>query len=156
VVRVIERTPRVIDVKVIVSKGSRSVTKTLSLPAEDMIAVGDILIVDSRRVKVTSISQGEQRVDTAQVSDLSTVWGVDYESVPVHISINKGSGTTISETVYVPPEEEFEVDAIEEIKGKKVLIYAIRTGGGTMKSGSYPAEEIVRIYAKCIREKWGR
>jgi uncharacterized Zn finger protein len=156
IVRMYERAPRTTEVKVIVSKGERSAQKRISLPHDDIVAVGDVLIIDSKRVKVTSISMGEARVENAPVTEISTIWAIHHESVPVHFSINKGSGATISEVVHVPPEEEFETDTIEEIKGRKVLIHAIKTSYGTVRNGSAAAEDIVRVYAKYVREKWGR
>lgn len=155
VVRVSERTSRTKEVRVIVSRGERSTPKKIALPEDEMIAVGDELIVDSKRVRVSAIESDGSRVDSAAVEDIATLWATYYESIAVHFSINKGSAT-ISEIVHAPPEEEFSTDTIEEIKGRKVLIHAIRTNDGMVHDGSATAEEIVRIYAKYVRERWMR
>jgi uncharacterized Zn finger protein len=155
IVRVSERTPRTRDVRVIVSRGERSAQKHVALPDDDVVATGDELIVDSKRVKVTSIDSKGARVDGAVVEDISTIWATYHESVAVHFSINKGSGT-ISEVVHVPPEEEFATGTIEEIKGRKVLIHVIKTETRMVRDGSAAAEEIVRVYAKYVRERWMR
>ena len=144
-----------VPVKVIISRGERTRVHQMELPPEDEIAVGDELMVSEHRVKVRSIESGGRRVDVACAEDIDTVWATFHDHVIVHFSVNRGSKTQSFE-VKAKPEEEFAVDDLEEVGGLKVLIHSIKTEHRTLRSGSARAEEIVRVYASPVREKWGR
>jgi uncharacterized Zn finger protein len=144
-----------VPVKVMVSRGERTRVHQIELPPEDEIAVGDELMVGTSRVKVRSIESGGQRVEEASAEDIDTVWATFHDHVVVHFSVNRGSKTQSFE-VKAKPEEEFEVNELESVGGLTVLIHSIKTETRTLRSGSARAEEIVRVYATPVREKWGR
>jgi uncharacterized Zn finger protein len=144
-----------VPVKVVVSRGERSRVQQVDLPPEDEIAVGDELMVGAHRVKVRSIESGGRRVDEAAAEDIDTVWATFHDHVTVHFSVNKGSKTQSFE-VKAQPEEEFIINELEDVGGLTVVIHAIKTEGRMLHAGSARAEDIVRVYASPVRQKWGR
>lgn len=147
--------PKVCEVRVIVSRGGRSRSRSIVLPRDDEVMVGDELIVDSRRVMVTALDVKGERSERAAAGDVDTIWSTDRESVPVRFSINKGENT-VSDIIHASPDEEIHTDTIEDVKGRKVLIHAIRTRTGTVRNGYARAGDIVRVYARYVRERRGR
>jgi len=144
-----------VPVKVIVSRGQRSVVHQIELPPEDEIAVDGELVVGTHRAKVRSIESGGRRVNEAAAEDIDTVWATFHDHVMVPFSVNKGSKSQSYE-VKAQPEEEFTIGELEDVGGAMVVIHAIKTEARMMHHGSAAAEEIIRVYASPVRQTWAR
>jgi len=141
----------VLKVPVVVSAGAESVRTTIEAEAEEVITVGEELLVDGTAVLVKSIEVGhEQRAQSAPASKVKTVWTVRYDSVKVKFSINEGPRTKMAETD-AAPDEEFTVGDIVEAAGITSVIHSIKTRGGPVRRGSVAARDIVRVYCTAVR-----
>lgn len=151
--KTILRQEKPILVKMIVSEEDKSVRKeTELLPSEEML-VGDRLMVDGLEVKVSSIESDGKRVQTAPAKDIDTLWAKRADKVKVKFSIGKGP-KTISKELIAQPDEEFFVGDMVEIGRMKVTIHKIKCKDGLLRKGGAEASQIVRIYAKAIKETW--
>jgi uncharacterized Zn finger protein len=69
-------TPKIIDVKVIVSRGEASFPLHTSLQADDIMRVGDEMFIDDESsdevypVVITAIESGQKRPEVAKVADI--------------------------------------------------------------------------------------
>jgi len=139
-----------IKLPLVLSKGDRSKKTSLLVPEDEMISVGDEVIVEGKRVQVTAIEHGSQRATTLPADKISTLWGKYYEKIPVKVSI-VDKGTTFSRKIWAAPEEEFEIGDIIELAGVSSVVYAIKTTEKKLRKGFTRAENILRIYTKPMR-----
>jgi len=139
-----------IEVPVILSKGEMSKKLSVSLSPEEMVSVGEEMMVDGKRAKVTAIDVGEKRVQSSFAKEITTLWTKYYEKVPVKVSI-VDKARVYSRKIWAIPEEEFEVGEILELEGTSCVIYMIKAKERKLKKGYEIAENIVRIYTKPIR-----
>ncbi len=140
-----------IDVPVIVSWQDSSYKEQLSLYPEEWVHKGDDLLIDGKRVKVTSLEgEGNRRKNSAKAEDIVTIWTREHEKELVKVSIHKGRSST-SKTLEAAPEEEFFIGDMLDVGKYKTVIHRINTKDGTIKRGKAKAEDITRIYTKTIR-----
>ncbi len=145
------RAAEVLKLPIVVSAGPESVRTTIEAEAEEVLSVGDELLVDGLPVMVKSIEVGhEQRASSAPASKVKTIWAVRFDSIKVKFSINVGPRTKMAETD-AAPDEEFTVGDIVEAAGVTSVIHSIKTPGGSVRRGSVAARDIVRIYCTAVR-----
>jgi len=142
--------PKPIKVPIIVSELDRSKRKAIELGSDEMLAVGDELMVDDLQVVVTSIEVDDRRVDTSPVGKIGTIWAKKFDKIRVKISINKVD-KTIPVEVTALPDEEFYVGDLVVVGKYNVVIHSIKTTTGIVREGCAQARNIVRIYAKSVR-----
>ena len=140
------------DVKVIWSWREKSEVKKISLFEEDTLKIGDEITVNGINSKITAIDSMGRRVKSAKVKDMDTIWAKRFDKVIVKISVNRGR-KTIPVEIVVHPDEEFYVGDIINIKKMKCVIHKIKIEKKFIVKGSALARDIVRIYAKEIRER---
>jgi uncharacterized Zn finger protein len=93
------------------------------------------------------------RVPRAKGKDIGTVYAKVFDTVVVKVSIARGP-TTRTESLIVPPEEEFEVGDILEFGKLKVVVDKILADSMVRREGVLvPARDIKRLYAKPMRER---
>jgi len=145
--------PRQVHVRVIVSKGERSVHVRALLSGT--IWTGDELLIDDEAtgeaypVKVTSIEVRDKRVDSAAAEDIKTVWARAIDEVTVKIAVSHRQ-TTESIEMRVPGDNEFTVGEKVKVNNRefKIIRIKIRDGGFKSRRGSIvAAKNIRRIYA---------
>ena len=138
-------------VPVVVSEGERPHRTAVEIETDDIVLVGDELLVDGIPVQVRGIEVGtDLRVDSAPVKDIKTLWTVRFDQVLVKFSINMGHTTKAGSQV-ASPDEEFTVGELVQVKGVTAVIHRIKTWDRTLQRGSAEARDIRRIYGKAVR-----
>ncbi len=149
-----QRTQEDVDttlVPVVVSEGERSHRTKVEIESDDVILVGDELLVDGVPVQVRGIEVGtDQRVDSAGVKEIKTLWTVRFDQVTVKFSINMGHRTKAGSQI-ASPDEEFTVGELVQVAGVTAVIHRIKTWDRTLQHGSAEARDIRRIYGKAVR-----
>ncbi|MEZ5335739.1 MAG: HVO_0476 family zinc finger protein [Methanolobus sp.] len=151
-------------VKVVISKGEESFTKTTLITSEDELAIEDEIIVDDGEsdevfpIIITAIESGEQRVKSANASEISTIWGRAIDEVVVKIAVHKGRSTEALEK-RVPGGYEFIIGREEHVGKINVRIKKIKIRDSTLESRTGTAVEaklIKRVFAEeVVRKGWG-
>ncbi len=139
------------NVAVVISEGENSRRTKLEIESDDVLLVGDELLVDGIPVQVRGIEIGtDRRVDSAPVKDIRTLWTVRFDRVRVKFSINMGTRTKAAEQE-ATPDEEFTVGDLVTVGGITAVIHRIKTWDRTIQRGSAEARDIRRIYGKAVR-----
>ncbi len=139
------------ELKVIWSWRDRSEVKKITKLEEDIISVGDEVRVDGINSQITAIDSHGRRVSKAKVKDIDTLWAKRFDKVIVKISVNRGPKTATFEIV-AHPDEEFYIGDILDLEKLHAVIHKIKTKERFVMRGGALARDIVRIYAKEIRE----
>lgn len=146
--------PADVEVPLVVSEGAESFKTKTYLQPETRVRVGDVIHDDDVPLKITSIEKEDKRLQEAFPKDITTIWAVKFDKVRVPVSINKGR-KTISKTIEVPPDEVFIVGDRIELDRSWLAIHKIKTADRVLHvDQEAEAKDIVRIYAKKIKEKW--
>jgi len=142
-----------VSLPMILSEGDRSRTERLELGPLEEIKVGEEIYFGNINIKITSIQSSGSRVAKAKGRDIDTLYAKVFTSLAVKVAIVRGS-TTRSESLIVPPDEEFEVGDILEFGRAKVVVDKILTDSMVRREGILvEARDIKRIYAKPMRER---
>lgn len=146
--RVVVKEAGDVTIPAIVSRGGESRKSSVEFPADEVVAVGDELIVDARACVVTGIELASgKRVESATASQAKTVWLKDFEQVKLRFGVNLDD-KTISKEMEVDPSRVVEVGE-EFILGRlRVTVHSIATGQRTLRRGSAEARDIRRIFAR--------
>ena len=121
-----EETPTTV-IRVVLSEGELSRRTTLEIEVDEVLIVGDELIIDDIPVQVRAIEVvGEKRIEVAPVKDIVTLWVVRFDSVKVKFSINVGHRTTSAEEV-AALDEEYTVGEMVTVNGITAVIHRIKT-----------------------------
>ncbi len=162
--------PTTVPLDVVVSQGGDSFTATVDAPADQAIAVGEEFVVDTEAVlmsvRITAIETGlDQRVESAAIPDVETVWTRGVDNVEVNVTVHPSDGRrdeTRSVTVAVPGDHDFVVGETqsfgeERFEVERVLVRDDAAGYPTRKfereGDDVPAKDVKRVYA---REPGGR
>ena len=142
----IERSVRLKDVKVIISRYGSSEKKVIQIPTEEVLKVGDVINVEGEELEITGI-EGVKRTHSSKVEDVETLWTKSL-SIPkkVGISINDGR-RTYSVNVLVPRDYVFDSRHIYRVGDGYFRIKMIKTEKGTTTKREV-AKNIKRIYAQ--------
>ena len=148
----IEERIKLKDIHVIISRYGESEKKTIQLPTDEILKVGDNLVVYGEDVEITGIDT-TKRVSSSSVEEITTLW-VKSLNIPkkVGISINDGI-TTHSVNVLVPNDYVFDNKTLYRVGRLFFRIKKIKTEKGTFKREL--AIKIKRIYsdsAKPLRD----
>jgi uncharacterized Zn finger protein len=147
------RSPKILSVPAIVSYMGNSEKKKIDLNSNDVLQVGDEIIIDDRNIQITSLeTKDSKRVVNCRVDDLKTIWARRFDKVRVKVTINKGV-RTYSHELWAVPDEEFYIGDMLTFGRLKAVIHRIKTTDRLLKSdGSMAtAREIVRVYGSAIR-----
>jgi len=141
----IERSVKLKDVKVIVSRYGSSEKKVIQIPTDEVLKVGDVINVEGEDLEITGI-EGDRRTQSSKAEDVETIWTKSL-SIPkkVGISINDGK-RTYSVNVIVPQDYVFDSRHIYRVGNGFFRIKMIKTERGTSKREV--ARNIKRIYAQ--------
>jgi uncharacterized Zn finger protein len=139
------------QLRVVWSWKDKSEVKRISKLEEDIISVGDEMPVEGINSQGTGIESGGKRVKRARVKDIDTLWMKRFDKVIVKVSVNRGSRTASYEII-AHPDEEFYIGDIIDLDRGHAVIHKIKTKERFIMRGSALARDIVRIYAKEVRE----
>lgn len=142
---------KLVDRPYVLSEGGVSTKGTTKLFSDESVSVGEELYLGDRRCVVTALETKNGRAESARSTDITTIWARSTSVKVVRISVNQGS-RTLSLKVEAQPEEEFAIGDIVETDKGRVVITGIRTDGRSLDRGSVEAADIVRVYAKMVRE----
>jgi uncharacterized Zn finger protein len=146
------REAKPIEVPLILSWMDRSAREKIEMGPEETVVVGGELPLAEGRAIVTAIESKDRRVQKAKAADIDTIWAKRADKVWVWFSVNMGN-RTVARRVLAAPDEEFIVGDIVDLGRDRVLVHRIRTGHKTLREGTVPASEIVRVYARIVRER---
>ncbi|AEH07299.1 HVO_0476 family zinc finger protein [Methanothermococcus okinawensis] len=144
----IEKTLKLKDVKIIISRYGESEKKVSQLPVDEILKVGDVINIFGEDVEITSI-ETTKRVMSSKVEDIQTIWAKSL-NIPkkVGISINDRN-TTYSVNILVPQDYVFDNETTYRVGRMFFKIKMIKTEKGTFKREI--ARKIKRIYANTSR-----
>ncbi len=102
------------DVRVVISSGGESTRTTAEVPRSEVLAVGEEFVAETPDgpvgVRITSLElQDGERAERATTAEVRTIWTRAVDNVGVPTTIHPSDGNreaTVSETVYMPGDEE--------------------------------------------------
>ena len=134
-----------VSVRMIISRGDKSEKSSTTFSADWELAVGDEFMHEDERLQISGIEVDGRRVEHANISQVQTLWTINYDMAKIKVSINR-DGKTKSLELEVDLDEEFEVDSVIEVDGMKVKVHSIKLGNRSIRRGSAAARDIKRIY----------
>ena len=134
-----------VPVRMIISRGDKSEKIRAEFSADWELAIGDEFMHEDERLQISGIEVDGQRVENASISQVKTLWTINFDMAKVKISINR-DGKTKSLEIEVDPEEVFEVESIIEVDGMKAKIHSIKLTNRSTRKGTAVARDIKRIY----------
>jgi uncharacterized Zn finger protein len=146
----LERT-RLAPLRVIISAKDASERRTIEIPAEDLLEVGDEILVDDgvgdvAIVEITSIElEGGRREKAARAGDVETLWTRAVDEVAVKVSVHR-RGKTTSYSIPALGDETFAVGDVRTASGRRFRVEKIK-----LRDGRSPE----RALAKDITRIWG-
>ncbi len=141
--------PKMVDCRVIISKFEESGKKQIKLYPDEILEVGEVLVVDEEEVEITSLENNRGgRVSKSPVSQLETIWASSLEGpARVGISIDYG-GRIFSKKVEVERDFQFTVGDVVKM-GKAIFrIKSMKTITSKIRKGSALAEQTKRVYGR--------
>ncbi|WP_019178263.1 HVO_0476 family zinc finger protein [Methanomassiliicoccus luminyensis] len=144
------REPEMLKIPIIVSELGSSKKSEIELEAGERVSVNDELFLGEGHLLVTAIESDGRRVESCDTANISTIWAKKFDKVIVKISVNKHT-RTIPTQIEAMPDEEFYVGDLMKVGNEDVVIHNIKSREGTVRRGSVPARDIVRIYTKAVR-----
>ncbi len=142
------------DVQYVLSSEGTSVRGTTKLFMDEIVRTGEEIYLGDARSLVTAIETANGRSREAAGSDIRTIWAKSTTRKLVRVSVNRGS-TTFSMKIEAQPEEEFSIGDIIETDRGNAVITKIKTEKRMINLGSADAADIIRVYAKMMRESTG-
>ena len=149
----LERT-RLTGLRVIVSATESSSRRTIELPEEELLAVGDEILVDDGigdvvMVEVTSLELAEgRRAERAKAGEVMTLWTRAVDEVVVKVSVQR-RGRTTSFDVPARGGEPFAVGEVRTADGRRYRVEKIRVRDGRSPERAL-AKEIVRVWGAAL------
>ena len=118
---------------VVVSQDGESFSATADAPPDEEVAVGEEFVLETEEaimvVRITSLElPGDQRVDSAPVRDVDTIWTRAVDNLTVNVTIHPKDGRredTRSVKISVPGDEEFRVGETREFADEEFTIEGI-------------------------------
>jgi len=142
---------KMIEIKTITSLNDKSTVQRYTTFEEDILSVGEEIKVNGVNSIITAIDTKEKRVSKAVARDIKTLWVKRFDRIRIKVSVNRREKTIPAE-IMATPDEEFYIGDILELNGIHAVIHKIKTNERFVHNGGAAARDIVRIYAKEIRE----
>nr|WP_319372773.1 HVO_0476 family zinc finger protein [uncultured Methanobacterium sp.] len=141
--------PKMVECRVIISKFEESVKKTIKIYPDEVLEVGEVLVVDGEEVEITSLENNRGgRVLKSPVSELVTVWAASLAGpTRVGISIDYG-GRILSRKVEIERDFQFNVGDVVKLERAVLQIKSMKTITSRIRKGGTPAEQIKRVYGR--------
>jgi uncharacterized Zn finger protein len=156
--------PKTFNIKVIISKGEESFTQMTKMTSEEDVYVDEDIIVDDGEsdevfpILITAIESGDKRLQKANPSEITTIWGRAIDEVVVKIAVHRGKNTEALRK-RVPGGYEFIVGKEETVDRTSVRVKKIKIRDGSLESRTGTAVEakfIKRIFAEdVVKRGWG-
>jgi uncharacterized Zn finger protein len=146
--------PKMVECRIIISKFEDSQKKNLKLYPDEVLGVGDVLLVDDEEVKVTSLENNRGgRVLRSEVSLLETIWASSLTGqVRVGISVDFG-GRILSRKVEIERDFQFTVGDVVKMGKTLFRIKSMKTIDAKVRKGSSRAEDTKRVYGQPLNSR---
>jgi uncharacterized Zn finger protein len=146
--------PKMVECRIIISKFEDSQKKNLKLYPDEVLGVGDVLLVDDEEVKVTSLENNRGgRVLRSEVSLLETIWASSLTGqVRVGISVDFG-GRILSRKVEIERDFQFTVGDVVKVGRTLFRIKSMKTIDAKVRKGSSRAEDTKRVYGQPLNSR---
>jgi uncharacterized Zn finger protein len=141
--------PKMVECRIIISKFEDSQKKNLKLHPDEVLRVGDVLLVEDEEVKVTSLENNRGgRVQRSEVSLLETIWASSLTGqVRVGISVDFW-GRILSRKVEIERDFQFTVGDVVKMGRTLFRIKSMKTIDAKVRKGSSMAEDTKRVYGQ--------
>jgi uncharacterized Zn finger protein len=141
--------PKMVECRIIISKFEDSQKKNLKLHPDEVLRVGDVLLVEDEEVKVTSLENNRGgRVQRSEVSLLETIWASSLTGqVRVGISVDFW-GRILSHKVEIERDFQFTVGDVVKMGRTLFRIKSMKTIDAKVRKGSSMAEDTKRVYGQ--------
>lgn len=158
-----EKKPKMKLLRAIISREDESFTMHVPLEEDEMRFVDEEIMLEDEKtgevcpVIITSIESMEKRVEAAKVSSIDTLWARAIDQVMIKVAVQRG-GRTVSQTLSVPGEQEFEIGLDVRVGGENFRITHIKIRDGQFlyrRGKKVEAKYIKRIFARPANKKWG-
>lgn len=155
---------RTVDTEVIISQDGESFSSSVSVPADEQLAVGEEFLAETDEAimtaRITSLETADGRQEEARGEAVETIWSRAVGNVSVNVTLHPKSGTrddTRSLKLQVPGEYEFTVDEVDELGGEEFTVEGLYlrddAEGYQHEKLDHPgdsavAKDIQRVYAR--------
>ncbi|HUL62133.1 MAG TPA: HVO_0476 family zinc finger protein [Methanocella sp.] len=157
---------KVLKVRVIVSRQGASSGEEIELDEDDVVHVGDELVVEHKDDEVSGVQvqsievKTKGRPEKAVARDIDTLWARTIDEVIVKIAVQKGA-VTESVNYKVSGDHEFKVGDTVRMQGYEAVITSIkeREAGHHRRLGkAVKAKDIKRIFSRSLTStvRYGR
>ncbi len=146
--------PKMVECRVIISKFEESLKKTIKIYPDEILEVGEVLVVDGEEAEITSLENVRGgRVSKSPVSELVTIWATSLTG-PARVGISiDNHGWILSKKVEVDRDFQFNVGDVVKM-GKMVFrIKSMKTITSKIRKGGATADQIKRIYGRPAESK---
>jgi len=146
--------PKMVECRVIISKFEESLKKTIKIYPDEVLEVGEVLVVDGEEAEITSLENVRGgRVSKSPVSELVTIWATSLTG-PARVGISiDNHGWILSKKVEVDRDFQFNVGDVVKM-GKMVFrIKSMKTITSKIRKGGATADQIKRIYGRPAESK---
>ncbi|OPX59233.1 MAG: hypothetical protein A4E25_01278 [Methanobacterium sp. PtaB.Bin024] len=141
--------PKLTECRIIISKFSESEKKQVKIYPDEILQVGEVLVVDEEEVQITSLENKRGgRVSKSPVSELETIWATSLTGpARVGISIDYG-GRILSKKVEIERDFLFTVGDVVKMGRTVFRIKSMKTVTSKIRRGSAIAEQTKRVYGR--------
>ena len=137
--------------RLIISEHEATHKTQIELFPDETLRVGDYLMSELGKVKVTALETEERRVDKATVKDVITIWA-SSEEIPARFGVSIDLHGKVA-SFKVETERDFKVAVEDIIKIDKYIarVHVIKTEERKTTKGYAKANVIKRVYAKPVK-----
>ncbi|BDZ71065.1 HVO_0476 family zinc finger protein [Methanobacterium petrolearium] len=141
--------PKMTECRIIISKFSESEKNQVKIYPDEILQVGEVLVVDGEEVQITSLENKRGgRVSKSPVSELETIWATSLAGpTRVGVSVDYG-GRILSKKVEVERDFLFTVGDVVKMGSAVFRIKSMKTVTSKIRRGSAIAEQTKRVYGR--------
>lgn len=139
---------RLRPVPLILSEGSASRTEILDLELEGSVGVDDEFDFAGNRIRITQVEAPDgMRPKRIKVRAVKTVYGVIFDTVTLHYTVNQGETTRAFQEPVIP-ETEIHIGSVREVQGMRLAIKTLKSDQNrTLHRGFLFARNVRRVFA---------
>lgn len=137
--------------KLIISEHENTYKTTIDLIPDEVLNVGDFLLSDVGKVKITALELEGKRVKKAEVRNVKAIWA-SSEEIPARFGVSVDlHGKVASFKVETERDFKIAVDDIFKIDKYVVRVHVIKTEERKTTKGFAKAGVIKRVYTKPVK-----
>lgn len=137
--------------RLIISEHENTYKTTIDLLPDEILNVGDFLLSDVGKVKITALELEGKRVKKAEVRDVQTIWA-SSEEIPARFGVSVDlHGKVASFKVETDRDFKIAVEDILKIDKYVARVHVIKTEERKTTKGFAKAGVIKRVYTKPVK-----